>query len=172
MGLVPHFLFSKNMGTPVRIRRSVFERLFFDPSRGPEGMDMVCSVDQLRDAVARDLEHLLNSRAFLTQIGSAVLGNAERSVVCFGVGDFSAYFLSNSEDRQKIADDISRAIAIHEPRLKQVEINFRDEVVVAGALRFNIKGKLVVRPNKEAVSFDAVLQPALSKYKVTHTQIV
>lgn len=159
------------MSASVRIRRSVFDRLFFDPPSGQEGLMMTYTVDQLRDSVARDLECLLNSRAFLTQVGSPVPVNVERSVACFGVGDFSGYVLSSYEDRRKISQNLSRSIERHEPRLRQVEISFVDKSATAGALNFNIKALLVVNPAKEAVSFDAVLQPAVSKYKVSHAQL-
>ena len=126
------------MSSPVRIRRSVFDRLLDNNPDMPEGLMQTCTVEQLRDAVARDLESLLNSRAAI---------------------NFDA-------DRRHISRSLSHAIETHEPRLQAVSVQFHDEQTSQSSLAFTIRAMLVVRPTRETVSFDAVLQPSLSSYRV------
>ena len=76
------------MSSPVRIRRSVFDRLLDNNPDMPEGLMQTCTVEQLRDAVARDLESLLNSRAAINFDAVDLGPHTARSVLCFGVRDF------------------------------------------------------------------------------------
>lgn len=158
------------MSGHVRIRRSLFDRLLDVPGNMPEGLMQTCSVEQLRDAVARDLEGLLNTRTALDFDETALGAHVSRSVVCFGVRDFVGRVLSSSEDRRHIARSLSHAIETHEPRLQQVNVDFRREQASMGALAFTIRAVLVVRPTREMVSFDAVLHPASSSYRVTQAR--
>jgi type VI secretion system protein ImpF len=148
----------------------VFDRLFSDSRSHLDGLLPTQTIEQLRDAVARDLEWLMNSRSALG-MNDRVFGQlVSRSVLLFGVDDFSGLLMSSNQDRQKIARSLASAIETHEPRLRQVTIDFKDTQASVGALGFTIRAMLVVTANREAVSFDAVLQPAVSKYQVTHSQ--
>lgn len=158
------------MSAQARIRRSLFDRLLDVPGNMPEGLMQTCSVEQLRDAVARDLEGLLNTRTALDFDEAALGPHVSRSVVCFGVRDFVGRVLSSSEDRRHIARSLSHAIETHEPRLQKVSVEFRREQASMGALAFTIRAVLVVRPTREMVSFDAVLHPASSSYRVTQAR--
>ncbi|KGM42326.1 hypothetical protein JY96_17475 [Aquabacterium sp. NJ1] len=152
------------------MRRSVFDRLIDDGRDTPEGLMQTCSIEQMRDAVARDLERLLNARTAL-DFESHLLGqHTSRSVFCFGVRDFVGRALSSSEDRRHISRSLSHAIETHEPRLKQVVVDFNEGHLSSSSLRFTIRALLVIRPTKESVSFDAELQPALSTYRVTYAR--
>ncbi len=53
------------MSSALRIRRGLFDRLLATDPDAPEGLIQTCSVEQLRDTVARDLERLLNARSAL-----------------------------------------------------------------------------------------------------------
>ena len=129
-----------------------------------------CSIEQMRDAVARDLERLLNARTALNFDSMSMGQHTRRSVFCFGVRDFVGRVLSSSDDRRHISRSLSHAIETHEPLLKQVVVDFNDDHLSASSLRFTIRALLVLRPTKENVSFDAELQPALSKYRVTYAR--
>lgn len=154
------------MSSPVRIRRSVFDRLLDNNPDMPEGLMQTCTIEQLRDAVARDLESLLNSRAAINFDAVDLGPHTARSVLCFGVRDFVGRVLSSSDDRRHISRSLSHAIETHEPRLQGVSVQFHDEQTSQSSLAFTIRAMLVVRPTRETVSFDAVLQPSLSSYRV------
>lgn len=161
------------MSSALRIRRGLFDRLLATDPDAPEGLIQTCSVEQLRDTVARDLERLLNARSALlsTDPQWATLGpQARASVMCFGVPDFAGRVLASSEDQRFIANGLARAIEAHEPRLRQVSVDFRQDDAPGRALQFTIRATLVVRPARESVSFDAVLMPSMSRYQVTQAR--
>lgn len=167
------------MSSALRIRRGLFDRLLATDPDAPEGLIQTCSVEQLRDAVARDLERLLNARSALLSTEPELSGSSElsalgprarSSVVCFGVPDFAGRVLASSEDQRFIATSLAKAIETHEPRLRQVAVEFRQDDASGRALQFTIRATLVVRPARESVSFDAVLMPSMSRYQVTQAR--
>lgn len=161
------------MSSALRIRRGLFDRLLATDPDAPEGLIQTCSVEQLRDTVARDLERLLNARSALLSSqadASALGGHAQSSVLCFGVPDFAGRVLASSEDQRFIASSLARAIEAHEPRLKQVAVDFRQDDSSGRSLQFTIRATLVVKPARESVSFDAVLMPSMSRYQVTQAR--
>lgn len=159
------------MSSAVRIRRSVLDRLLDHSPELPEGLMQTCTVEQLRDAVARDLESLLNSRSAINFDALDVGSHTARSVLCFGVRDFVGRVLSCSEDRRHVSRSLTYAIEAHEPRLKNVLVQFHDEQASRSSLAFTIRATLVVRSTRESVSFDAVLQPSSSTYRVTQARL-
>lgn len=157
------------MAHNVRIRRSVLDRLLADDA--PIGLVMTQTVEQLRDAVARDVEALLNARAPIDFEHLADLPQTRKSVVTFGVRDFVGRVLSNSEEQRYIARSLAAAIEAHEPRLTQVQVQFGDGADKSiNSLAFTIRAMLIVHPSKEAVSFDAVLQPSVARFAVTQAR--
>jgi type VI secretion system protein ImpF len=160
------------MSSAVRIRRSVFDRLTAGDDAGPEGLVMTYTVEQLRDAVARDLESLLNSRSVVDFEDPNTTHWVKRSVLCFGVRDFVGRVLSNSEEQRHIGRSLAHAIQTHEPRLRDVSIVFNDTSGSTNSLAFTIRAMLIVYPAKETVSFDAVLQPSLSRFAVMQAKFL
>lgn len=158
------------MVSNVRIRRSVLDRLLADDA--PIGLVMTQTVEQLRDAVARDVEALLNARAPMDFERLEGMPHARDSVLTFGVRDFVGRVLSNSEEQRYVGRSLAAAIEAHEPRLSQVQVQFNSERVgqTTNALSFTIRAMLIVHPNKEAVSFDAVLQPSVARFSVTQAR--
>lgn len=150
----------------MRYRRSVFDRLLADPNDGQRGLTLTYTLEQLRQAVARDVEALLNSRAALDFDEMAELPHARRSVVCFGIRDFVGRVLSNSEEQRHIAASLSHAIQAFEPRLRQVHIEFHGRPGAMSSLMFTIRALLIAHPSAEPVAFDATMQPSLSRFSV------
>ena len=158
------------MSSTPRIRRGLLDRLLGVDVDVPEGLIQTCTIEQLRDAVARDLERLLNTRSALLSDAVGVGPHVRRSVVCFGVPDFADRVMASSEDQRFIARSLAEAIETHEPRLKQVSVDLQRNGPAGGSLQFTIRATLVVRPNRESVSFDAVLLPSASRYQVTQAR--
>lgn len=176
MGHSPHLLIQQpslvTVSSSIRIRRSVFDRLITGADTGHDGLVMTYSVEQLRDAVARDLESLLNSRSVVDFEDPGTTHWVRRSVLCFGVRDFVGRVLTNSEEQRHIGRSLAHAIQTHEPRLRDVSIVFNDTSATTNSLSFTIRALLIVYPAKEAVSFDALLQPSLSRFAVTQAKFV
>ncbi len=160
------------MATSMRFRRSVLDRLLADPKDGAEGLTLTYSLDQLRESVARDVEALLNSRSAIDFDGLRDLPQTRKSVLCFGIRDFVGRVLTNSEEQRHIASSLSHAIASFEPRLRDVRIEFYQRPGTMNALSFTIRAMLLAHPSAEPVAFDAVLQPALSRFMVAPARYV
>jgi len=160
------------MSSSLRIRRSLFDRLLGAHQEVPDGVMPTYTLDQLRDAVAADLERLLNTRTALHADSASLGPHARRSVLSFGVRDFASRVLASSEDQRHIARSLTQAIERHEPRLRHVNVDFRVDASTGTALQFTVRAMLVVTPLNEGVSFDAVLMPAASRYHVTQSRFM
>jgi type VI secretion system protein ImpF len=126
------------------------------------------SIRQLKIALRRDLEWLLNTRRIALDIEESYpeLG---RSVYYFGLPDFTALSFSNTKDRGRLLRSLEATIRIFEPRLASVKV-IPHETAAEGStkklLRFQIEGLLKMDPAPEQVSFDTVLQLTTGEYQV------
>lgn len=143
---------------------SLFDKLFDDQPVGAARRKQ--TIEQVKDSVARDLESLLNTRVVFDDAFASNYPLSSRSVVGFGLSDFAGLSLANVHDRQRICRAIESAIAIHEPRLRDVHVDLELHRNAVNALYFSITAVLVVRPAMEPVSFDALLQPTSLQYSV------
>ena len=145
--------------TDFKITQSIFDRLSdVDPRITPER--------QLKAAVRRDLEWLLNTRRVVEPPPESLI-EVNRSLYNYGLPDFSSYSLSSPKDRSKLLRALETTIALFEPRLAGVKVS-AVESPTAGSrvLRFQIEGLLLKDPAPEQVSFDTVLQLANGEYQV------
>jgi type VI secretion system protein ImpF len=76
--------------------------------------------EQLKASVRRELGRLLNTRC---SIPLDRLGETERSVVNYGIPDFSSLSAHNADDRALIGSIIAKTIAAFEPRLREVRVD-------------------------------------------------
>ena len=146
---------------------SLLDRLIdATPTARDEPLRALHTLKQLKAAVARDIESLLNARHGSARERLDAYPCAGKSIVAFGLDDFAAMSMSSSVDRASICGSIARAIADHEPRLRGVEVDLDRRDVATQKLRFLIKAVLVVHPLQEPVNFDAVLQTTTPNYAV------
>lgn len=143
---------------------SLFDRLFGDATSLP--VIRLLDLDELKETVARDLEVLLNTRRVPDFDDASVSEPLRRSVLGYGLLDFSSMSLSNVHDRLRVCAALKQAIEVHEPRLREVEVSLDAERREHKQLAFSINARLVARPTCEPVSFDALLQPATLQYSV------
>ena len=125
------------------------------------------SLAQIKDNVARDLEALLNTRHGRDVRELEAFPQSRKSILSFGIADFSSQSLANPNHRREICRSIEQAIQLHEPRLKQVDVSLSVESSTLNRLYFVIKALLVVDRGREQVSFDALLQPLTLQYSIT-----
>jgi type VI secretion system protein ImpF len=148
---------------------SVFDRLIDrDPRNlmGEEAMTRAQSVREMKNAVRRDLEWLLNSRRVAVPPDEA-LAEVNRSVYVFGLSDFSGWSLSSNKDQIRLLRSVQQTIRIFEPRLTNVNIvPIESQTVATRTLRFRIDGMLVMDPAPEHVSFDTVLDLTNARYQL------
>lgn len=135
------------------------------------GRGHAASIVQLKDAVARDLEDLLNTRAAAMEAGLGVFPECAASIVNYGLIDFAGLCLSSSEDRARICASLKGTIERHEPRLRQVQARIELCSGIVNRVDFIISGVLAVFPAFEPINFDAVLQPSTLHYAINHSAI-
>lgn len=143
----------------------LFDRLIDDRGYAcANGLVTRLSPEQLKDAVARDLEDLLNTRVALSAQMLADYPECAGAIVNYGLADFAGMCLSSSEDQARICAGLRAAIERHEPRLRQVRARLEREEGAINRVSFVISGTLAV--SREAVNFDAVLQPSSLRYSI------
>lgn len=151
-----------------RFAPSLLDRLLDDAPGAPGDAATAphVSLEQLKDSVVRDLEALLNARCGLRREALSRHPQTQRSILSFGMLDFSSMSLANTDERDAICRAIETAIHAHEPRLKNVRVGLGTENG-ANRLLFTIQALLVANPAREPVSFNATLQPTTQLYSVS-----
>ncbi|MET1023456.1 MAG: type VI secretion system baseplate subunit TssE [Pseudoxanthomonas sp.] len=124
------------------------------------------SANGLRASVSRDLEHLLNTRSEGARLIPDAFPECRKSLLTFGIPDFSAYSLLSPQDRDRIRRQLEQSIALHEPRLSRVRISLEAPAPLERALRFRVDALLALEQDREKVQFDAVLQLSTQVYQV------
>jgi type VI secretion system protein ImpF len=147
-----------------------FDRLLGTPMRHAAGTTLLrMSIEDMKDAVARDLEALLNTRAVLPESLLKGYPECSESIVSYGMIDFADLSLSSPSDRAHICACIEKTIACHEPRLREVKALLEMREGTINRLNFSITGLLVASASEEPVNFDAVLQPSTLQYSISKT---
>jgi len=146
---------------------SLLDKLLGQDALGRDGAACRYTVEQIKDSVARDIEMLLNAHAAYdaSKMQSAPL--AAESLLTLGLVDISSMSMASDNDRRRITEAICTALTHHDRRLTQIEVKVRESVGATASLTFSIRANLVLRPNSEPVSFDAVLQPGSKRYEVS-----
>jgi len=149
---------------------SVLDRLIDNEplNRNEAMLSRAQSVRQLKTALRRDLEWLLNTRRIADDILDGYPDLA-KSAYGFGLPDFTSFSFANVKDRARLLRALESAIRNFEPRLTSVRVIPLETQSEGGAkklLRFQIEGLLKMDPAPERVSFDTVLQLTTGEYQV------
>lgn len=151
----------------------LFDRLMDMPVNGASnGTVSRLSIEDLKDSVARDLEALLNTRTVIPEELLKRYPECGRSIVTYGLNDFAGLSLSSTDDRAFICRCLEKAIARHEPRLRNVQASLELRADSINRLNFAITALLVVSSAHEPVNFDAVLQPSSLHYTISKARRV
>lgn len=145
---------------------SLLDKLLGDAAEGTRGVLPRYSVDRIKDSVARDVEHVLNSHASLSAEDLAGFPRAARSLLSLGLLDITPLSMSSDRDRLRISNSIRTALMQHDRRLRDVEVNVRSDPRGQGGLSFAIRAKLLLHPDTDTVVFDALLHPGSQRYEV------
>ena len=143
---------------------SFLDRLI-DPDSGGTSWRRGYGVEQMTDAVRRDLEDLLNTRRPNADVPPE-LKRVTESIALFGLPDLTSFTVVSAQDRANMALKLEQIIARHEPRLKDVRVHLSD--LAEGnrpAIRCRIEGRLALDPAPE-VSFDTIMEPLTGQHKV------
>ena len=148
-----------HIGAELDLRPSVFDRLIdTEPGESSEPPARRSNrLAQLKAAVRRDLEWLLNAKRPPAEI-PAVLTHLEKSPLGYGLPDFSNASLSHANDRRALQRAVEAAIRRFEPRLRGVTVTLVEGRDSDRGIRFRIDASLDVEPTPEPVTFDSVLE--------------
>jgi len=147
---------------------SVLDRLLDDqPKEQVENQNMLAQdLSRFKQAVARDMEALLNSRCVDLDDEIEDYPLARGSMINFGIIDLSSLSLMDPDDRAYLRDKIRVTIERHEPRLSRVRVALDAPEGSERMLRFRVDALLSVHPAKPPVSFDAMLQLSSNSYQI------
>jgi type VI secretion system protein ImpF len=123
-------------------------------------------VGALRASVARDLESLLNTRRELLYDLSTDFEGVNRSLLVYGLPDFTAFNLLDVGDLARLRRAIESAIANFEPRLQRVRVTMEPPKQNDRAVHFRIDALLRIDPAPEPVTFDTILQLGTQEYVI------
>lgn len=147
---------------------SLFDKLMNDGARSTISPVVTrFSMEELKDAVARDLEAMLNTRSVISEELLDSYPECSQSILSYGLGDFAGLSLVNIDDRMAICQALQQSISRHEPRLQNVLANLEIQEGAINRLNFAISALLVVNVAREVVNFDAVLQPSTLQYSIS-----
>src|SRR3954454_12166037 len=76
---------------------------------------------QLKEAVKRDLEWLLNTKQTAVEV-PADLRHLQASLLTFGLPDFTPASLNRPDDRRTLQQAVAVVVRRFEPRLKEVDV--------------------------------------------------
>jgi type VI secretion system protein ImpF len=158
--------------TDETVTQSVIERLIdLEPGVRAEPMpSRAQSVRQLKAALRRDLEWLLNTRQIPGGVPEAFPG-LEGSLYGYGLPDVSNLSGHSIRDRNRLLRMLENTVSTFEPRLSGVKVNLIDSGSNNGRqLRFQIEALLLMDPAPELISFDTVLELSSGEYQVKGEQ--
>lgn len=152
----------------IEVRMPLFDRLVDRDRFLRRELVQMRTIDRgvLKESVRRELEQLFNTRC---PIPAHLLASRTRTVIDYGVPDFSTISARNVADRARLAAMLRSAIEAYEPRIANVRVEVRlfsasDRVtdlqierIADGTLLAVVHGDLVVDGVPEAVLFTTAL---------------
>jgi type VI secretion system protein ImpF len=154
--------------TDFTVTQSLVDRLIDRDPKTPAdpAITRAQSVRQLKAALRRDLEWLLNSRRN-PDAAPESMAELSQSLYNFGLPDFSSMSLNSPKDRSQLLAELENTVALFEPRLKDVKVSLVETPGVnTRMLYFQIEGMLMMDPAPEQISFDTVLQLTSGEYQI------
>lgn len=121
---------------------------------------------EFEHCVLRDVVALLNTRQSRSTAGTD-FRQLPQSVLTYGLPDFTTVGGSHIEDFEQLRVAIEEAIAHFEPRIRQVQVRFRERTdELDRSLQMVVEGMLWVEPEPVPITFDAVVEPLSGDFKV------
>ena len=149
----------------IEVRMPLFDRLVDHDPRLRHELRPTRTLDRrgLRESVRRELEQLFNTRC---PFPAHRLPIRERSVIDYGVPDFSVFSPRSYDDRVRLAELLRRTIEAFEPRLIDVQVTLEPHPGNDLSLLGVIEAKLLTDMVAEPVSFETSLDMKEGKVEV------
>lgn len=117
---------------------------------------------ELKESVRRELARLIGTRC---PVSAAEMEDRPRTVIDYGIPDFSSFSAARHDDRKRLAAAVREAIEAYEPRLREVEV-----IIEPASGGFELSGRieavLVGDEVAEAVSFPTVFMDRMGAVEV------
>lgn len=138
---------------------SVFDRLIdYDPKSTREAVvSTQMALRDLKQAVRRDLEWLLNTRRTVINVAET-LTEVNRSVVVYGLPDLTAVNIDSAAEQSRLVKAVEQALATFDPRFRNPKVFIEPANNIEREVRFRIEAILDIEPAPEPIVFDTVLQ--------------
>ncbi|HXF43443.1 MAG TPA: type VI secretion system baseplate subunit TssE [Pyrinomonadaceae bacterium] len=142
-----------------QVTPSVLDRLIdYEPRETREPpRSRSSSIQELKNAVRRDLEWLLNTRCYL-EAPEHGLEETKKSLAFYGLPDITGLSAQNPDEQNRLAAALENAIRTFEPRFLNLKITMEPPSHTERAIKFRINAQLDVDPAPEPVMFDTVLE--------------
>lgn len=149
----------------IEVRMPLFDRLVDRDPRLRHELRPSRTLDRrgLRESVRRELEQLFNTRC---PFPAHRLPIRERSVIDYGIPDFSVFSPRSYDDRARLAELLRRTIEAFEPRLIDVQVSLEPHAGNDLSLLGVIEGKLLTDLVPEPVSFETSVDLKEGKVEV------
>ena len=149
------------------VQQSILDRLLdaepYSTVEAPQTRSQ--SIRQLKAALRRDLEWLLNTRQCIETVDG--FPELRTSVFTYGLPDITSIRLESGQDEQRLLRAMETAIQVIEPRLANVRVIAVEPLTKrARELRFHIEGLLLLDPAPELIAFDTTLDVSRGDYEV------
>jgi type VI secretion system protein ImpF len=149
---------------------SILDRLFDDaPDVSTEPpWSWTQDLRELKQAVVRDLEALLNTRQTrLESIEDSPDAEIARSVLTYGLPDVTSAKVDSLEAREAVRSTVEQAIRRFEPRLIDVRVVAQEpEGPSDRVVRLTVEAWLALDPEPVPVVFDTLVESAIGAYTV------
>lgn len=141
-----------------RVTLSILDRLIdLDPRESREApRSRSADLRELKAAVRRDLEWLLNSRSFIELAPG--MDESVKSVANYGLPDITGMSAENPNEQKRLLKAVEEALRTFEPRFLGLVVTMEPPSPTERSMKFRIEAQLDVDPAPEPVVFDTVLQ--------------
>ncbi|MGH6862005.1 MAG: type VI secretion system baseplate subunit TssE, partial [Phyllobacterium sp.] len=150
------------------LSRSILDRLL-DPSPDltkDAPSSLVDQVREMREAIRRDLEALLNTRR-CPKAPPGKLGELKDALVSYGVDGVVSANLVTDESKLRLARAIERRIALFETRLSAVRVTIlKSRTAGERALRMRIQATFRLYDGMPPISFESTIDPSTQRFLV------
>ena len=150
------------------LHASVLDRLVDnEPKQSHEPVHYrLVNINQIKTAVIRDLEQLLNTKRQIFEAPPAYR-EVNNSLFVYGLQDYTALNPRSKSVRNQLRQDIEKSIARFEPRIKNLTVQFEMPDQKERNLRFRITGMLVIEPAQEPIAFDTYFDVSRGEYRIS-----
>lgn len=150
------------------LSRSILDRLIDDaPDRDFDPPTSVTDqTRQMREAIRRDLECLLNTRRCPSAPPSD-LTELKDALVSYGVDGMVSANLVTDEAKLSLARMIERRISMFETRLSDVRVTIlKSRTMTERALRMRIQASFRLHEGMPPISFESTIDPSTQRFLV------